>query len=185
MLMLNLFRGRPSPREAGFMRIFLVAASIVLLLSGGCGGGSWNAGEARFVNRTSLAELEFQAMAEQKWKQAQNDLATRPIDLHAAFPEQGPNVVSADTRALQLVPRNVVVVSEPDVAAAVLNSLPYCTHCPYRDPTGIIRCGEGFCQAYLRNLCTIAVPASKPQNMGPYEMENCILWGLHYDVSGR
>ncbi len=82
-------------------------------------------------------------------------------------------------------PRNVVVESEADVAAAVLNQLPNCSHCPYRDPTGIIRCRIGFCQAYLRDFCTIVVPGSRPENMGPYEMENCILWVLGYDVSGR
>ena len=79
----------------------------------------------------------------------------------------------------------MVVESQQDVAATVLNNLPNCAHCPYQDPTGIIRCRAGFCTAYLRDLCAIAVPASKPENMGPYEMENCILWVLGYDVSGR
>ncbi len=82
-------------------------------------------------------------------------------------------------------PRNVVVESEADVAAAVLNQLPKCSHCPYQDPSGIIRCRISFCQAYLRDFCTIVVPGSRPENMGPYEMENCILWVLGYDVSGR
>jgi hypothetical protein len=167
------------------MRGIRLAGGILLLLWAGCGGGSWGGSDIRFVNRTGLGEAEFQAMAEQKWKQAQAELAAHPIDLHAAKPGEGASVVPADGRALHLEPRNVVVRSEADVAAAVLNQLPNCTHCPYRDPTGIIRCGEGFCQAYLHDLCTIAVPASKPENMGPYEMENCILWALGYDVSRR
>src|SRR6185437_6603955 len=136
--------------------------------------GSWGGGGARFVNRTGLHEAEFQALAEQKWVQAQASLATHAIDLHAATPERGPFRVPADDRALQLEPHNVVVQSEPDVAAQEINSLPNCGHCPYKDPTGLIPCRVGFCQAYLRNLCTIVVPASKPENMGPYEMENCI-----------
>lgn len=157
----------------------------LLLLLAACGGGSWGGSEARFVNRTSLAENDFQALAEQKWRQAQADLAAHAIDLHAATPEQGSFVVPADRRALQVTPRSVVVQGETDVAAAVLNQQPNCSHCPYQDPTGIIPCRSGFCQAYLRDFCSIAVPASKPENMGPYEMENCILWALGYDVSGR
>jgi hypothetical protein len=78
-----------------------------------------------------------------------------------------------------------VVQSVPDVSASELNQLPNCVRCPYQDPTGLIPCRVGLCQAYLRNLCTIVVPASKPENMGPYEMENCTLWALGYDVSGR
>jgi hypothetical protein len=39
--------------------------------------------------------------------------------------------------------------------------------------------------AYLDNEHTIIVPDSKPQNMGPYEMETIILWELGYNVSGR
>lgn len=158
---------------------------ILLFLLASCGGGSWGGNGVRFVNRTGLAEAEFQALAEQKWKQAQRALATQTIDLHAAIPGSGPFLAPADARALQLEPHNVVVQSEPDVAAQEINTLPNCAHCPYEDPTGLIPCRVGFCQAYLRNLCTIVVPASRPENMGPYEMENCILWALGYDVSGR
>jgi hypothetical protein len=167
------------------MRNIQALGGILLLLLASCSGGSWVASGARFVNRTGLSEAEFQAVAEQKWKQAQTKLATSTIDLHAATPEQGPLMVPADARSLQQEPRNVVVQSEPDVAASQLNQLPHCARCPYQDPTGLIPCRVGFCQAYLRNLCTIVVPTSKPENMGPYEMENCILWRLGYDVSGR
>ncbi len=167
------------------MRGIRILGGILLLLLVSCGGDSWEGSGARFVNRTGLAEADFQAMAEQKWKQAQAELATHAIDLHAASPEEGASLVPADGRALQVEPRNVVVESELDVAAAILNQLPNCSRCPYQDPTGIIRCRIGFCQAYLRDFCTIAVPASRPENMGPYEMENCILWALGYDVSGR
>ena len=167
------------------MRNIWIFDGILLLLLAGCGGGTWSGSGARFLNRTGLAETEFQAVAEQKWKQAQRELAAHTIDLHAATPEQGPLMVPADHRALQMEPHKVVVQSEADVAAQELNQLPNCAHCPYEDPTGLIPCRVGFCQAYLRELCTIVVPASKPENMGPYEMENCILWALGYDVSGR
>jgi hypothetical protein len=167
------------------MRNIRVLGGVLLLLLASCGGGSWGGGGARFVNRTGLEEAAFQAVAEQKWKQAQTALATQAIDLHAATPERGPSMVPADARALQQEPRSVVVQSEPDVTASQLNQLPNCARCPYRDPTGLIPCRVGFCQAYLRKLCTIVVPASKPENMGPYEMENCILWALGYDVSER
>ena len=167
------------------MRSIRVLGGILLLLFASCGGGSWGGSDTRFLNRTGLSEPEFQAIAEQRWKQAGNELATRPFDLHAAIPDQGVFLAAADVRALQVTPRNVTVQSKADVAAAVLNQLPNCAHCPYRDPTGVIRCRIGFCQAYLQDFCTIVVPASKPENMGPYEMENCILWALGYDVSGR
>jgi hypothetical protein len=167
------------------MRNIRLFGGILLLLLASCGRGSWGGSGARFVNRTGLAEAEFQAVAEQKWQQAQRALATHTIDLHAATPESGPFIVPADARALQLQPHNVVVQSELDVAAQEINNLPNCAHCPYEDPTGLIRCRVGFCQAYLRGLCTIVVPSSKPENMGPYEMENCILWALGYEVSGR
>ena len=166
------------------MRSIRVLGGILLLLFASCGGGSWGGSDTRFLNRTGLSEPEFQAIAEQRWKQAGNELATRPFDLHAAIPDQGVFLAAADVRALQVTPRNVTVQSKADVAAAVLNQLPNCAHCPYRDPTGVIRCRIGFCQAYLQDFCTIVVPASKPENMGPYEMENCILWALGYDVSG-
>lgn len=167
------------------MRNIRLSGGILLLLLASCGGGSWGGSGARFVNRTGLAEAEFQALAEQKWRQAQTELARHTIDLHAATPESGPFMVPADARALQLEPHNIVVQSEPDVAAQELNQSPNCAHCPYQDPTGLIPCRVGLCQAYLRELCTIVVPASKPENMGPYEMENCLLWALGYDVSGR
>ncbi len=167
------------------MRNIRLCGGILLLLLASCGGGSWGGSGARFVNRTGLAEAEFQALAEQKWRQAQMEVARHTIDLHAATPESGPFLVPADARALQLEPHNVVVQSEPDIAAQELNQLPNCAHCPYQDPTGLIPCRVGFCQAYLRELCTIVVPASRPENMGPYEMENCLLWALGYDVSGR
>ncbi len=162
-----------------------ILGGLLLLLLASCGGSSWEGSGARFVNRTGLAEADFQARAEQKWKEAQAELAAHAIDLHAATPGEGASLVSADARALHVEPRNVVVESEQDVAAAILNQLPNCSHCPYQDPTGVIPCRIGFCQAYLRDFCTIAVPASRPENMGPYEMENCILWALGYDVSGR
>ncbi|HTM40319.1 MAG TPA: hypothetical protein VL177_05385 [Terriglobales bacterium] len=167
------------------MRNIRLFGGILLLLLTSCGRGSWGGSGPRFVNRTGLAEAEFQALAEQKWQQAQRALATHTIDLHAATPESGPFIVPADARALQLEPHNVVVQSELDVAAQEINNLPNCAHCPYEDPTGLIRCRVGFCQAYLLGLCTIVVPSSKPENMGPYEMENCILWALGYEVSGR
>src|SRR5579871_1193196 len=158
------------------MRGIRALAGILSLLFLSCGGGSWGKDDARFVNRTNLAEAEFQTMAEQRWQEAQAAIATHPFDLHAAVPDRGAYIVPADHHALNIEPRNVVIQSQPDIAAEVLNAVPNCAHCPYTDPTGIVRCGEKFCYAYLRDLCTIVVPASSPQNMGPYEMENCILW---------
>ncbi|HLX75922.1 MAG TPA: hypothetical protein VKR26_14340, partial [Terriglobales bacterium] len=78
------------------MRGIRVLGGILLLLFASCGGGSWGGSDTRFLNRTGLSEPEFQAIAEQRWKQAGNELATRPFDLHAALPDQGVFLAAAD-----------------------------------------------------------------------------------------
>lgn len=79
--------------------------------------------------------------------------------------------VPPDPRSLTVEPSGIVVKAIPDAPGH----------------PGIIPCDSvtGYCYAYLDNEHTIIVPESKPQNMGPYEMETIILWELGYDVSGR
>jgi hypothetical protein len=90
---------------------------------------------------------------------------------------------------------NVIVRGTKEVPASELNSLLQCSHCPYKDPSGLIYCpgqdkdspfGEyKYCNAYMNKFCEIVVPASKPKYMGPYEMENCILEAISRDPHKR
>ncbi len=130
-----------------------------------------------------MSEAEFQKLAESTWRAAQEDIATNTMyDL-------GGNIVSKpDPAAREVEPSNVVVRGIKEVPAGELNALRNCKHCPYLDPSGIIYCPSGsgkYCYAYMDNLCTIIVPASKPEYMGPYEMENCILTAMHKPNAGN
>ena len=122
-----------------------------------------------FVNETSMGDSVFQATAQADWTQAQHSLATQPINLAAG--SFGVKDVPPDPRALSIQPLGIVVKAVPDALGH----------------PGIIPCGSvtDYCYAYLDNEHTIIVPESRPQNMGPYEMETIILWHLGYDVSGR
>jgi hypothetical protein len=122
-----------------------------------------------FINETTMSNSAFQAAASADWKTAQQAVATEPINLAAGI--FGIHEVPPDPRALNTQALGIVVRSVPDAP----------------NHPGIIPCGSvtGYCYAYLDNEHTIIVPESKPQNMGPYEMETIILWELGYDVSGR
>jgi hypothetical protein len=123
----------------------------------------------RFINQTSMSDSVFQATASADWKAAQQALSAQAINLSAG--SFGVHDVPPDPRALTVQPIGITVRSVPDAPG----------------PPGIISCGSvtGYCYAYLDNEHTIIIPESKPTNMGPYEMENIILWELGYDVSGR
>lgn len=149
------------PLALRVVTIFLLSALV------GCAGVRDSS--QPFINETSMAESAFQATATADWKQAQTDLATQPINLAAAV--LGVNDVPPDPRALTVEPSGIVVKAIPDAPGH----------------PGIVPCDSvtGYCYAYLDNRYTIIVPESKPQNMGPYEMANVILWELGYNVSGR
>ena len=122
-----------------------------------------------FINQTSMSDSVFQATASADWKAAQQALSTQAINLSAG--SFGVHDVPPDPRALTVQPSGITVRSVPDAPGH----------------PGIILCDSvtGYCYAYFDNAHTIIVPASKPTNMGPYEMETIILWELGYDVSGR
>src|SRR5690348_862829 len=137
-----------------YMPLLLTAVRIALLLAFvGCAGVR-NSSQA-FINQTSMSDSVFQATASADWKAAQQALATQAINLAAG--SFGVQDVPPDLRALTVHPSGIVVRSVPDA----------------RGHPGIIPCGSvtGYCYAYLDNEHTIIVPESKPQNMGPYEME--------------
>ncbi len=165
-----------------------LALFLALVLLSSCGGAPnnpWGTGSARFVNRTLMPEATFQAMAEQNWKDAQEAIASAP-----SYDLTGKQISEPDARSLQIEPQFVIVQSADEVSASELNALPQCNKCPYLNPSGVIDCPPNasnvkYCDAYMETVCKIYVPASKPHNMGPYEMENCILAVMGKDVRLR
>ena len=150
-----------------------------------------------FINQTNMQDADFQTLAASTWEQAQTATATQWTDLWAAYRviENVPAAPGCYTGAIScegfippvpsaasLAPHGVVVAAVPDVPAG-----PGTPNHP-SNPTGIIACngGTGYCDAYVVfDSCKIYVPTSTPNNMGPYEMQNCILNQLGYDVSRR
>jgi hypothetical protein len=147
-----------------------IAVVLILVLFSGCAAITWDPSK-RFVNRTELDDASFQSMAEAKWGQAQNNLA-QPFCLNAAYmvlfnepcDQRGP-----EPRASEINPDGVIIETAADAA----------------DRPGTILCRVGHCDAMLEDGNKIVVPASKPDNMGPYEMENVILERLGYDMRKR
>lgn len=179
-----------------FTVAFAITASLLLT---GCGAVSPtnSANTSAFINRTNMPEEDFQTLAESKWKEAQVQTSSQWIDLWAAYRAIANEPAGAQcyTGQLQcdgfippipetasLGPYGIVVLAVPDVLAGS-NTPNHPTN-----PTGIFPChgGTGYCQAYVVfDPCNISVPASAPGNMGPYEMQNCMLQRLGYDVSRR
>ena len=179
------------------MATLVIAASLLLTaLLTSCGAATQiGANTPAFINQTSMQDADFQTLAAATWGQAQTETATQWTDLWAAYrvlqnepadPSCYTGMISCegfippDPRAASLEARGIVVASVPDV--------PPGPDTPNHSPTGIIQCsgGTGYCYAYIvYDPCKIAVPSSKPENMGPYEMQNCILHQLGYDVSRR
>ena len=176
-------------------------ALVLALCMVGCGGvghmADLPASTPSFVNQTGYPDSDFQKMAAAKWSDAQQRTATQYTDLWANWRKMNgqtadprcftgeiacEGVIAPDARALNLVARGVRVVSVSDIPAGA--------NTPGRtNPTGIIPCGPGqtlACQAFLMwPPCDIYVPASRPENMGPYEMQNCLLNELGYNTDRR
>ena len=145
--------------------------------------------KARFIDKSGsgLNEAEFQQLAEKRWKDAQTEIA-----IHAQFDFHNPprKISDPDPEAYNVDPVNVTVVGVEDVPAAELNALPDCQHCPYADPSGWIlappnNLGLKYTTVWLKNVCTVVVPESHPEYMGPWEFSNCILAVRGRDVSWR
>ena len=161
----------------------------------GSGGGPYRENfEARFINKGTFTytmamlpvdDTLFQAIMEERWKMAQQEIASKPM-----YDLRGVKISDPDPRALSFEPKNVTVHSEPDIPAVIINAIPNCQHCPYSDPTGFLYCpanssGSKYCNAWMNSMCDVTVPAGHPEYVGPYEFENCILYGLGNNVSGR
>jgi hypothetical protein len=173
-------------------------AVAAFLLFTACGAAT-NMGSSTpaFVNQTNLQDSDFQTLAKATWSQAQTQTSSQYIDLWAAYrvlqnqpadPTCYTGAVSCEgfippiPAAASLEAQGVVIATVPDVPAG-----PDTPNHP-SNPTGIIQCngGTGYCSAYVvLDPCNIKVPASKPENMGPYEMQNCMLHQLGQNISRR
>jgi len=179
-------------------RVLAAALAVTAsLFFAACGAATqMGANTPAFVNQTSMRDTDFQTLAAAKWSQAQTETSSQWTDLWAAYrflqnepadPDCYTGVISCAgfippaPAAATVEPQGVVVTAVADVPAG-----PDTPNHP-SNPTGIIQCGGGiYCDAYVvLDPCNIKVPASKPENMGPYEMQNCILHQLGYDISRR
>jgi hypothetical protein len=163
-----------------------------------CGAAThMGANTPAFTNQTNMQDADFQTLSKATWSQAQTQTSSQWTDLWAAYrylqnEPADPNCytgaiscagfIPPDPNAASLEARGIVVASVPDVPTG-----PDTPNHP-SNPTGIVQCsdGTGYCDAYVvYDPCNITVPSSKPENMGPYEMQNCMLHQLGYDVSRR
>ena len=181
---MHILRSRPS----GFVVLLLLALAAACGLGGAAGPYTQDA-QARFINRSgsNLTEAEFQALAERRWHEAQVEVATNPqFDFH----DPPRKISDPDPAAMNVEPINVTVIGKDDVDASILNALPNCQHCPYTNPTGFIKAppnnmGLEFTTVYMEDVCTVVLPKSHPEYMGPWEFSNCILAIRGKDVSWR
>lgn len=177
----------------------LAIAASFLFTACGAGGAStpMTSKASPFTNQTSMQDAAFQTLAAATWSQAQTKTSTQWTDLWAAYrvlqnepadPDCYTGAITCegfippDSTAASAAPSGIVVTAVPDTLAG-----PNTPNHP-TNPTGIIPChgGTGYCNAWVAfNSCTISVPTSIPSNMGPYEMQNCILNQLGFDVSRR
>ena len=179
-------------------RVLAAALAVTAsLFFAACGAATqMGANTPAFVNQTSMRDTDFQTLAAAKWSQAQTETSSQWTDLWAAYrslqnepadPNCYTGAISCEgfippiPGAASVAPKGIVVQAVPDVPAGPGTP-------NQSNPTRIISCvgGTGFCNAYVvLDPCNINVPASTPDNMGPYEMQNCILHELGYDVSRR
>ncbi|MGA8154152.1 MAG: hypothetical protein WB952_24610 [Terriglobales bacterium] len=156
----------------------------------GCGGGS-NMRPAGFLNQTRHSDVYLWAT----WKTAQRTLATR-IDLNPlqqSAENAAPVVLPGDSRALNINPQQLTVVSEPDVSSQAFLAA---TGKVRPDPTGMIVCPQpcdaSYTPAYSLYRPELTKYAASWESVDSdfdtileYEFENQILFALGYDMRWR
>jgi len=160
---------------------------ISLLLS--CGTGSEE--PVGFVNLTQHTSSDLWAI----WRSAQQSVALQ-VDLNPlqrSLYNAPPDILPGDARALQVVPRQISVASQPDVSSSVLFDA---TGVDRPDPTGMIACPSPcnvkYAAAYSRYGPEITRFAASWEFQGDnfsmilqYEFENHILQALGYSLQWR
>jgi hypothetical protein len=174
---------------------FAIAASFLFT---GCGAAThMGANTPAFVNQTNMQDADFQNLAKATWNRAQTQTSSQWTDLWAAYRSlhnepADPNCYTGEISCEGFIPP-VPSAASLEAQGVVISAIPDVPVGPdtpgsLSTPTGIIRCSDGvaYCNAYVvYEPCNIKTPSSKPENMGPYEMQNCMLHQLGYDVSRR
>lgn len=168
----------------------ITRALALLMLLTGCGGGKFLE-PAGFVNHTQHADADLWAI----WKAAQQNLATQ-VDinpLQRSLHDVPADILPGDARALKALPRQLLVASEPDVAADAL----FAATGTYRiDPTGLIACPQPCNVHYAAAYSVYQPPRTRYaqswefsgdnfSQVLQYEFENQILKGLGYNMQWR
>lgn len=155
----------------------------------GCGGPP--ALRVGFINQTRHSDSDLWAL----WKAAQENLAQQ-VDLNPLQRSSSgapADIRPGDPRALEVMPRQLRVSSEPDVTASVLLAA---TGLERPVPTGLIACptpcNVRYAAAYSFYRLDLTRYAASWENQGDsfsfvleYEFENQILAALGYSLRWR
>ncbi len=171
----------------GLQCLLALVLAAAVLVAGGCGGAQiatnvrGSCQTAAFINDTAQETEVFTTL----WKTAQQQVATGGISLSLLG---GTAKSQPEARAVNIWPCGLRITAKPDVPAYELNALPNCLHCPYSDPTGIVRCQgtnsmTGYCYSYLRSYAEVVIPASSPER-ATWEFAIIILHSLGYNTDG-
>ena len=168
--------------------LIVVALLPLALVALGCGGtpDSLRAASSAsvscvsgFINQTGLPTS---ALVDQ-WHNAQNNIAVKGVYLDAAT-HNPPTHFVVDTRANNIQPNCVTVISLPDIPVAQLP--PAYARAGYTDPSGVIQCSGIYVHSCVYISSKTVYTAKSAEGIAPiYEFENLILAALGYDLSGR
>src|SRR5450755_1281305 len=163
---------------------------ILLLLLGLCGCSFPHPAAVGFINQTRHGDANLSVI----WRTAQKSIS-RQIDLNPLQQALGApsHILPGDTRALSVMPHQLVVAPRGDVASAVLFTATGETR---SDPTGLIACPLPCNVRYAAAYSFFENPrtnyASSWEFNGDnfsvilqYEFENQILSTLGYDMQWR
>ena len=179
----------PLKVQSRAMRCSLRVSLFLVVLLAACGGRP--APPPGFINHTQHSDANLWGL----WRQAQQNLSQR-IDLNPLQQEMNnaaPDIHPGDPRALNVIPKQVVVAAQRDVSASVLFAA---TETTLSDPTGLIQCPQPcnvtYAPAYsLYTRQSTNYAASWEFNgnnfdvLVEYEFENQILNSLGYDMKWR
>jgi hypothetical protein len=156
----------------------------------GCSGRPTQTASVGFLNQTLHSDADLWAI----WSLAQKSVASQ-INLNPVQQTVGnapPDILPGDSRSLSVMPHQLNVAPQPDIASSVLAASGI--HRP--NPTGMIFCPQpcnvGYTTAYSRYEPAATVYASSWESSEnsfrdilEYEFENQILFALGYDMTWR
>jgi hypothetical protein len=156
----------------------------------GCSGRPTQTASVGFRNQTLHSDADLWAI----WSLAQKSVANQ-INLNPVQQTVGnapPDILPGDSRSLSVMPHQLTVAPQPDIASSVLAASGI--HRP--DPTGMIFCPQpcnvGYTTAYSHYDPAATIYASSWESSEnsfrdilEYEFENQILFALGYDMTWR